>query len=94
MAPRIKRQLRSKELTVTGSHWPIFIYRDERYDPENPWKGLFRNEMLVKVRITAPNPRNQKGSWYTRPSSISSLALALLMMNPKRRVPEMLDCTV
>ncbi|TEB26890.1 hypothetical protein FA13DRAFT_1635440, partial [Coprinellus micaceus] len=46
--PEIKRQLRSKELAVTGSHWPIFVYRDEKYDPENPWKGLFRNEMLVK----------------------------------------------
>ncbi|KAJ3531698.1 hypothetical protein NMY22_g8043 [Coprinellus aureogranulatus] len=44
----IKRQLRSKELTITGSHWPIFLYKDEKYDSENPWRGLFRNEMLVK----------------------------------------------
>ena len=47
--PRIKRQLRSKELSITGSHWPIFVYRDEVYDPKSPWRGLFRNEILVKV---------------------------------------------
>lgn len=49
VADRIKRQLRSKELAIAGSHWPIFVYKDERYDPENPWNGLFRNEILVKV---------------------------------------------
>ncbi|KAJ3512490.1 hypothetical protein NMY22_g15318 [Coprinellus aureogranulatus] len=46
--PEIKAQLQSKELTITGSDWPIFVYRDEKYDPDSPWKGLFRNEILVK----------------------------------------------
>ncbi|TEB12107.1 hypothetical protein FA13DRAFT_1721977, partial [Coprinellus micaceus] len=44
----IRKQLRNKELTISGSHWPIFVYKNETYDPEAPWKGLFRNELLVK----------------------------------------------
>ncbi|KAJ3518195.1 hypothetical protein NMY22_g13809 [Coprinellus aureogranulatus] len=52
----VKRQLRSKELAITGSHWPIFVYKDERYDPESPWKGLFRNEILAFKHIfTSPS---------------------------------------
>lgn len=46
----IRKQLRNKELTITGSHWPIFVYKNETYDPENPWKGLFRNGLLINVR--------------------------------------------
>jgi hypothetical protein len=76
---RIKRQLRSKELTVTGSHWPIFVYQDEKYNPENPWKGLFRNEMLVKVwsnpLVCSKKPKTED-CWqgfkhiFTSPSSV------------------------
>ncbi|TEB32985.1 hypothetical protein FA13DRAFT_1790059 [Coprinellus micaceus] len=46
--PEIRKQLKNKELTVSGSHWPIFVYKNEQYDPNNPWKGLFRNELLIK----------------------------------------------
>ncbi|TEB23586.1 hypothetical protein FA13DRAFT_1818350 [Coprinellus micaceus] len=44
----VRKQLKNKELTITGAHWPIFVYKNETYDPENPWKGLFRSELLVK----------------------------------------------
>ncbi|KAJ3538827.1 hypothetical protein NMY22_g5004 [Coprinellus aureogranulatus] len=44
----VKRQLRNKELTIAGSHWPIFVYKDEAFKPEDPWVGLFRNELLIK----------------------------------------------
>ncbi|KAJ3535197.1 hypothetical protein NMY22_g6599 [Coprinellus aureogranulatus] len=46
--PEVKAQLRTKELTISGSDWPIFLYKDEKYDSEHPWRGLFRNEILVK----------------------------------------------
>ncbi|KAJ3549076.1 hypothetical protein NMY22_g1014 [Coprinellus aureogranulatus] len=25
----------------------MFVYRDEKYDPEEPWRGLFRSRLLV-----------------------------------------------
>ncbi|KAJ3530304.1 hypothetical protein NMY22_g8629 [Coprinellus aureogranulatus] len=54
--PEVKEQLRSKEITIAGSDWPIFLYRDEKYDAENPWKGLFRNEILgFKHIFTSPS---------------------------------------
>ncbi|KAJ3531434.1 hypothetical protein NMY22_g8153 [Coprinellus aureogranulatus] len=47
-SPVIKKQLRNKELTVAGSHWPIFVYKGEKFNPDDPWMGLFRNELLIK----------------------------------------------
>jgi len=51
MTHRIKAQLRSGELAVPGDMWPIFLYADSRYDSENPWDGLLRNSLLVKVLV-------------------------------------------
>jgi hypothetical protein len=41
--------LRSGKETVTGDRWPIFLYAEYKYDPEDPWSGLLRGEILVKV---------------------------------------------
>ena len=49
LAPRIKDKLRSGELSVPGDQWPIFLYHNHQYDEEDPWKGLLRGEILVKV---------------------------------------------
>ena len=38
------------EYLVTADCWPRFLYKDEKYDPNNPIKGLFKNKMLVRVR--------------------------------------------
>lgn len=46
----IKKQLRSGELMVCGDQWPVFLYHGYNYDPEDPWKGLFRSPLLVMVR--------------------------------------------
>jgi hypothetical protein len=48
---RVKEKLRSGELMTTGDEWPIFIYQGYTYDPNDPWKGLFRSSLLVKVRL-------------------------------------------
>ena len=45
----VKDKLRNKELIVTGDHWPIFIFENNRYNPNNPWDGLFRGRLLVNV---------------------------------------------
>src|ERR1700690_3856224 len=37
---------------VTGDQWPIFLYNEYRYDPEDPWSGLFRSTLLVSVSFS------------------------------------------
>jgi hypothetical protein len=46
---RIKAKLRNGEIVVCGDQWPLFLYADYRYDPEDPWNGLFRSALLVSV---------------------------------------------
>jgi hypothetical protein len=46
----IKEKLRSGEMHIRGDQWPIFLYADLAYDPEDPWSGLLRNQLLVTVR--------------------------------------------
>ena len=46
---RTKEKLRSGELMTTGDEWPTFLYQDYTCDPSNPWKGLLRNSLLLKV---------------------------------------------
>jgi len=38
----VKKKLRSGEDVVTGDRWPLFIYANCKYDPEDPWIGLLR----------------------------------------------------
>lgn len=47
----MKAKLRSGELLVPGDQWPILLYKDYSYDPEDPWKGLLRSTILVLVRF-------------------------------------------
>jgi hypothetical protein len=48
---RTKERLRNGEMIVPGDQWPIFLYAGYEYDPENPWKGLFRSSILVCVCV-------------------------------------------
>ncbi|RDB18284.1 hypothetical protein Hypma_000648 [Hypsizygus marmoreus] len=45
----IKSKLRSREMIVRGDQWPKFLYRDIHYDPENPWNGLLKSQLLVSA---------------------------------------------
>jgi hypothetical protein len=49
---RTKARLRSGEIAVTGDQWPVFVYYSNKYDPEDPWDGLFRSNLLVSVSST------------------------------------------
>ncbi|KAI0058387.1 hypothetical protein BV25DRAFT_1810724 [Artomyces pyxidatus] len=54
----VKKKLRDGELVVAGDQWPIFLYQGYRYDPDDPWQGLFRSELLVtayKHIFTSPS---------------------------------------
>ncbi|KIM75190.1 hypothetical protein PILCRDRAFT_681578 [Piloderma croceum F 1598] len=44
-----KEKLRSGEMAVSGDHWPIFLYQGYSYDPEDPWNGLLRSNILVSA---------------------------------------------
>jgi hypothetical protein len=38
-------------MTVSGDQWPMLLYADQEYDPEDPWNGLFRSRLLVWVSV-------------------------------------------
>jgi len=54
----IRKRLASGELAIRGDQWPLLLYENEKYDPEDPWNGLFRNHLLVwafKHIFTSPS---------------------------------------
>ena len=46
----IKTKLMNGQMQVLGDQWPLFLYADYTYDPEDPWNGLLRSGLLVSVR--------------------------------------------
>lgn len=36
-------------MVVLSDQWPIFLYSDGVYDPENAWNGLLRGHLLINV---------------------------------------------
>ncbi|KAG2362684.1 hypothetical protein BDR07DRAFT_1451039 [Suillus spraguei] len=53
-----KQGLKSGEIAVRGDQWPMFLYAGNIYDPEEPWKGLLRSEILIfgfKHVFTSPS---------------------------------------
>ncbi|KAG1891645.1 uncharacterized protein F5891DRAFT_1131548 [Suillus fuscotomentosus] len=56
--PVTKQSLKSGETAVRGDQWPMFLYAGYVYDPEDPWTGLLRNEILIfgfKHVFTSPS---------------------------------------
>ena len=37
------------QIQVAGDQWPVFLYANYMYDPEDPWNGLLCNGLLVSV---------------------------------------------
>ncbi|KAG1823891.1 uncharacterized protein BJ212DRAFT_1444806 [Suillus subaureus] len=53
-----KESLKTGETAVHGDQWPMFLYAGCIYDPEDPWKGLLRSEILIfgfKHVFTSPS---------------------------------------
>ncbi|KAG1812326.1 hypothetical protein EV424DRAFT_1473594 [Suillus variegatus] len=42
-----KQSLKSGKTAVHGDQWPMFLYTGYHYDPDEPWKGLLRSEILI-----------------------------------------------
>ena len=45
----VKSKLQNGEILVTGDQWPVFLYADFTFDPEELWKGLLWSIILVSV---------------------------------------------
>ncbi|KAG1843618.1 hypothetical protein C8R48DRAFT_618585 [Suillus tomentosus] len=46
------------KMLVSGDQWPIFLYANQVYDPEDPWCSLLRSRLLVlayKYVFTSPS---------------------------------------
>ena len=48
-------KLASGEMVVRGDQWPLLVYAKQEFNPEEPWDGLLRSELLVWVRMP-PSP--------------------------------------
>lgn len=79
---RIKENLRSGELAVSGDQWPIFLYQGYAYDADDPWNGLCRSAILVSVKLMFDWLQFANGS--LRRTNIYLLRLALLTKNQKQ----------
>lgn len=56
--PEVRKKLASGELAVSGDQWPMLVYANQQYDPDDPWSGLFKNQILVwayKHIFTSPS---------------------------------------
>ena len=49
VATRMHTKLTNGEIQVAGDQWPIFLYANYTYDPEDPWNGLLHSGLLVSV---------------------------------------------
>lgn len=47
-------KLKNHLLIPGGENWPIVLYRDEAYNPEEPWDGLLQGKLLVMVHPSSP----------------------------------------
>ncbi|KIM57567.1 hypothetical protein SCLCIDRAFT_130259 [Scleroderma citrinum Foug A] len=44
--------LMNSQIQVAGDQWPVFLYANYTYDPEDPWNGLLQSGLLVSVGVT------------------------------------------
>jgi len=49
----IHAKLDNGEMAVTGDQWPMLLYANQHYDPDDPWSGLFRNQILIYVSVVS-----------------------------------------
>ncbi|KAG1903547.1 uncharacterized protein F5891DRAFT_899019, partial [Suillus fuscotomentosus] len=44
-----KQNLQSSVISVSGDQWPLLLYANEAYDPDDPWNGLLRTRLLINA---------------------------------------------
>ncbi|KAF9241133.1 hypothetical protein BU15DRAFT_45179, partial [Melanogaster broomeanus] len=58
-----KTKLVTGQIQVAGDQWPVFLYANYTYDPEDPWNGLLCSGLLVsafKHIFTSPSSIDQE----------------------------------
>ncbi|KAH6905254.1 hypothetical protein BKA70DRAFT_1049812, partial [Coprinopsis sp. MPI-PUGE-AT-0042] len=45
----VRDGLRAGSLIVAGDQWPIFLYKEFKFNKNNVWDGLFRSSLLVSA---------------------------------------------
>jgi hypothetical protein len=90
LACRTKEQLRSGERMVSGDQWPLFLYSDCEFDPEDPWRGLFKSSILVSVSYTFLGTFLSQWHNFWRPINMFSRRLVLSTTHLRRHVLVML----
>ncbi|KIJ12102.1 hypothetical protein PAXINDRAFT_83460, partial [Paxillus involutus ATCC 200175] len=58
----IKSKLINRQIQVAGDQWPVFLYANYAYNPEDPWNGLLHSGLLVsafKHIFTSPSSVDQ-----------------------------------
>ncbi|KIJ58978.1 hypothetical protein HYDPIDRAFT_118906 [Hydnomerulius pinastri MD-312] len=58
-----RTKLVNGQIQVAGDQWPVFLYANYWYDPEDPWNGLLRSGLLVsafKHIFTSPSSVDQE----------------------------------
>ncbi|EGN99204.1 hypothetical protein SERLA73DRAFT_53763 [Serpula lacrymans var. lacrymans S7.3] len=61
--PEVRLKLKNGELLISGDQWPVFLYQDYVYNPEDPWNGLSRSLLLVLAYrhiFTSPSSVNRE----------------------------------
>ena len=69
----VRGKLSSGEMLVHGDQWPMLLFANQEYDPDDPWEGLFRSQLLVWVKYTYISLFSQAQCCVCRHLSISSL---------------------
>jgi hypothetical protein len=46
---RVKAKLRNGEYIIPGDQWPIFLWKNSEYNPDDPWNGFLRSKLLISV---------------------------------------------
>ena len=92
----VREGLKNDEITVAGDQWPLLVYANCAYDPEEPWEGLFRNKLLVWV-LPFPSTSNIQSTdtlTTSRPLSTSLRPRARLTLMRRQQGLGMLAFTV
>lgn len=87
-----REKLRLGVIRLKGLQWPLFLYKDQKYDPKHPWSGLLRSEILRKVsdivvRFVLPLIPTLRVIWRFSEARVQRNAAIL------PRVPGTLNCT-
>ncbi|KAG9309380.1 hypothetical protein JVU11DRAFT_10630 [Chiua virens] len=90
-----RNKLVNGQIQVAGDKWPVFLYANYSYNPEDPWNGLLRSGLLISVHILRPFNFAILGlSPSDRHSNIFLLPQALLIKNQRQHDQEMHVFTV